>query len=67
MKAIPAAVRALDRARKLALIEAGQTLVEYGLLLTLLAMVAVTVLSLVGSEVQALFTQAESDFRNATP
>jgi Flp pilus assembly pilin Flp len=67
MKAIPAAVRVFDRARKLSLIEAGQTLVEYGLLLTLLAMVAVTVLGLVGSEVQALFTQAESDFRNATP
>ena len=67
MKAIPAAVRAFDRARKLSLIETGQTLVEYGLLLTLLAMVAVTVLGLVGSEVQALFTQAESDFRNATP
>ena len=46
--------------------EAGQTLVEYGLMLTLLAMAAVAALSVVGDDVRALFTSVETQVRNAS-
>ena len=46
--------------------EAGQTLVEYGLLLTLLAMAAVVILGSVGGDVVSLFTAVSSDFRDAS-
>jgi Flp pilus assembly pilin Flp len=46
--------------------ERGQTLVEYSLILVLLAMVAVATLSFVGADVAELFTSAEGRFRNAS-
>lgn len=46
--------------------EAGQTLIEYGLMLTLLAMAAVAALGVVGDDVRALFTSVETQFRNAS-
>ena len=45
--------------------ESGQTLVEYGLLVTLLAMAAVLVLGVVGQDVTNLFTPVSTQFRNA--
>jgi len=45
--------------------EAGQTLVEYGLLLTLLAMAAVFILGFVGQDVTGLFTSVSSGFQDA--
>lgn len=46
--------------------EAGQTLVEYGLLLTLLAMAAVVILGSLGGDVVSLFTAVSSDFQDAS-
>jgi Flp pilus assembly pilin Flp len=46
--------------------EAGQTLIEYGLMLTLLAMAAVATLGIVGDDVRALFTAVETQVRNAS-
>lgn len=54
------------RVRSLLRQEPGQTLIEYGLILMLLAMAIVATLSLVGHDVTALFTTAESEFRNAS-
>ena len=46
--------------------EAGQTLIEYGLMVTLLAMATVAALGVVGDDVRALFTSVETQFRNAS-
>jgi Flp pilus assembly pilin Flp len=46
--------------------EEGQTLVEYGLIVTLLAMAAVVILSLVGKDVVGLFTSVSSSFQDAS-
>jgi Flp pilus assembly pilin Flp len=45
--------------------ESGQTLVEYGMIVTLLAMAAVVILGIVGGNVVDLFTSVSSDFQNA--
>jgi Flp pilus assembly pilin Flp len=45
--------------------ESGQTLVEYGLLVTLLAMAAILILGVVGQDVTSLFTTVSTQFRNA--
>jgi Flp pilus assembly pilin Flp len=47
-------------------LETGQTLVEYSLMLALLAMAAVTTVSVVGVDVRELFTSVETQFRNAS-
>jgi pilus assembly protein Flp/PilA len=48
--------------------ECGQTLVEYGIIVMLLAIVVVAILTVVGADVTNLFTKVSSDFENiATP
>jgi Flp pilus assembly pilin Flp len=42
--------------------ELGQTMVEYGLLLALVAAVAVLTLALLGPDLQTMFTKVASDF-----
>lgn len=44
----------------------GQTLVEYGLLVTLLAMAVVLILTTVGNDVVSLFTGLSTHLQNAT-
>ena len=59
----------LDRLRKFTL-ENGQTLVEYGIIIMLLALVVIGTLTVVGEEVTSLFTGVSSDFQeieNRTP
>ena len=46
--------------------EAGQTLIEYSLMLALLAMAAVAALGVVGDDVRGLFTSEDTQFRNAS-
>ena len=46
--------------------EEGQTLVEYGLIVTLPAMAAVVVLNFVGQDVVGLFTRVSSSFHDAS-
>jgi len=61
------AVRQLERVLRFRE-ECGQTLVEYGIIVMLLAIAAVAILTLVGGDVVNLFTQVSSDFENiATP
>jgi Flp pilus assembly pilin Flp len=43
--------------------ENGQTLVEYGMIVALLAIVAVAILTVVGADVTNLFTGVSSDFQ----
>jgi Flp pilus assembly pilin Flp len=45
--------------------ESGQTLVEYGMLVTLLAMAVVLVLTVVGQDVVGLFTGLSSHLEDA--
>jgi Flp pilus assembly pilin Flp len=52
--------------RLLLKLESGQTLVEYALMLTLLAMAAVAAVGVVGDDVRALFTSVETQVRNAS-
>jgi len=50
--------------------ENGQTLVEYGMLVVMLAIVVIGILSVVGTDVVTLFTGVSSDFQeieNRTP
>jgi pilus assembly protein Flp/PilA len=48
--------------------ECGQTLVEYGIIVMLLAIAVVAILTVVGADVTNLFTKVSSDFENiATP
>jgi Flp pilus assembly pilin Flp len=44
--------------------ENGQTLVEYGMIVSLLAMTAVFILSLVGQDVASLFTMVSTNFQD---
>jgi pilus assembly protein Flp/PilA len=61
------AVRQLDRLLRLRE-EYGQTLVEYGIIVMLLAIAVVAILTVVGADVTNLFTKVSSDFENiATP
>jgi Flp pilus assembly pilin Flp len=43
--------------------EKGQTLVEYGMIVALLAIVAIAILAVVGQDVTNLFTGVSSDFQ----
>jgi Flp pilus assembly pilin Flp len=43
--------------------EAGQTLVEYGIIVMLLALVSISILTILGGDVVNLFTEVSSDFR----
>lgn len=43
--------------------ESGQTLVEYGMLVMLLAIVVIGILTVVGEDVVGLFTNVSSDFQ----
>ena len=50
--------------------EKGQTLVEYGMIVALLAIVAVAILTVVGQDATNLFTSVSSEFEridNQTP
>jgi pilus assembly protein Flp/PilA len=47
--------------------EEGATMVEYGLLVGLIACVCVTVLTTLGNDLAALFTAVASDITTATP
>lgn len=50
--------------------EEGQTLVEYGIIVMLLAIVVIGILTIVGEDVVSLFTAVSSDFQeieNRTP
>jgi Flp pilus assembly pilin Flp len=47
--------------------EDGQTLVEYGMLITLLAMTVVFILTVVGKDVVNLFTGLSTHLQNVTP
>ena len=42
--------------------ESGQTMVEYGLILALVSVVAVATLLLLGPDIRDIFTNAASDF-----
>ena len=46
--------------------EEGQTLVEYGLLVSLIALVVIAVLTLLGRRVQTVFDRAQSSLNTAT-
>lgn len=46
--------------------EQGQTLVEYGLIVTLLAMAAVVILTALGGDVVGLFTGLSTRLQDAT-
>ncbi len=46
--------------------EEGQTLVEYGLLVSLIALVVIAVLTLLGRKVQTVFSTAESSLATNT-
>jgi len=46
--------------------EGGQTLVEYGMLVTLLAMAVVFILTVVGQDVVNLFTGLSTHLQNAS-
>jgi len=43
--------------------EAGQTLVEYGIIVMLLALVSISILTILGGDVVSLFTEVSSDFQ----
>ena len=45
--------------------EAGQTLVEYGLILALISIVAIAALSLIGTNVTAVFNSIAGDLSSA--
>ena len=65
MKPDTGAFITIVRARSL-VHEAGQTLVEYSLILALLAMAIVATLSVVGGDVGSLYTSIEDHVQNAT-
>ena len=46
--------------------EEGQTLVEYGLLISLIALVVIAVLTLLGKKINGVFTTAESSIKTST-
>jgi pilus assembly protein Flp/PilA len=46
--------------------EEGQTLVEYGLLVSLIALVVIAVLTLLGRRVQTVFNTAQGALNTAT-
>ena len=46
--------------------EEGQTLVEYGLLISLIALVVIAVLSLLGGKIKGVFTTAENSIKTTT-
>ena len=46
--------------------ESGQTLVEYGLIVALLSIAAIAILSTVGDDIVAVFTEVSSELQNAT-
>ena len=46
--------------------EEGQTLVEYGLLVSLIALVVIAVLTLLGKRVQTVFNNAQNGLNTAT-
>ncbi len=46
--------------------EEGQTLVEYGLLISLIALVVIAVLTLLGSRVKGTFNTAASNMKAVT-
>jgi pilus assembly protein Flp/PilA len=46
--------------------ESGQTLVEYGLILALISIVAIAALTLVGEEVEAVFNSVAGTLGTAT-
>jgi pilus assembly protein Flp/PilA len=46
--------------------EEGQTLVEYGLLVSLIALVVIAVLTLLGRRVQTVFNNAQGALNTAT-
>jgi Flp pilus assembly pilin Flp len=43
--------------------DAGQTLVEYGIIVMLLALVSISILTILGGDVVNLFTEVSSDFQ----
>jgi Flp pilus assembly pilin Flp len=45
-------------------LESGQTLVEYGILVMLLAIAVIGILTIVGGDVTSLFTSVSSDFQD---
>lgn len=46
--------------------EEGQTLVEYGLLISLIALVVIAVLTLLGSRIKATFNTASNSIKTVT-
>jgi pilus assembly protein Flp/PilA len=46
--------------------EDGQTLVEYGLLVSLIALVVIAVLTLLGRKVQTVFNAAQNSLQTST-
>ncbi len=52
----------IERMRQLTR-ENGQTLVEYGIIVMLLALAAVSILSILGTDVVDLFTSVSSEFQ----
>ena len=46
--------------------EEGQTLVEYGLLVSLIALVVIAVLTLLGKKVSSVFTTANNSLTTST-
>ena len=47
--------------------EAGQTLVEYGLIVALLSIAAIAILATVGSDIVGVFETVSTELQNATP
>ncbi len=47
--------------------EAGQTLVEYGLIVALLSIAAIAILGILGDDIVAVFTQVSTELNAATP
>jgi pilus assembly protein Flp/PilA len=47
--------------------EAGQTLVEYGLIVALLSIAAIAILGILGGDIVDVFTEVSTQLQNATP
>jgi Flp pilus assembly pilin Flp len=54
------------RMRWMSSAEAGQTLIEYGLVLALIAMAIVATVAAIGGDVTSLYTSIENRFRDAS-
>ena len=62
----PAEGRCRQVIRRLFVEEEGQTLVEYGLLVSLIALVVIAILTVLGQKVRNLFVTVNSNMKSST-